>query len=261
MIINFFGRRGSGKTTAIRGNIKHYKPPVVIIDILGNYSDPQLKELSLTNTIQTKETNVAIGEISKYYRDNIDFPNNQNKIIVLQSRNMNLCADYLSAALWEIGGGTLVCDEVDEIQASEAKCFTDAIRYGRNAGPFDGIHLITGCRRPAELGPLGRNLTASANKFYCFGSHDSRDADFFAGAGFGDRAYELMNCPRFSGLFLDYDAQIIGRYHIDRHGNIFHDETATVENQSLKSPDLEDETTALPEGGPSVETVEREENG
>lgn len=245
MVINFFGRRGSGKTTTIRGNLPDFKPPVIVIDILGNFSSMEFT--------QTKTIEECISEIQKYYEQTKDNPYSIHKVIVLHARNMNLCVDYISAALWEIGGGTLVCDEVDEISISEAKCFEDAIRYGRNAGEFNGIHIITGCRRPAELGPLGRNLTASANKFYCFGTHDSRDAEFFKGAGFGERAYELLNIPPFSGLFLDYDKQIIGRYHIDKSGAIFHDETSSVSkiHDSL-SPEIEQE----PEVEPPIETGE-----
>jgi hypothetical protein len=242
MVINFFGRRGSGKTTTIRGNLPDFKPPVIVIDILGNFHNIQ--------STQTQTLKDTISEIEKYYEKTKDNPYSEHKVIVLHARNMNLCVDFISAALWEIGGGTLVCDEVDEIQASEAKCFEDAIRYGRNAGNYNGIHIITGCRRPAELGPLGRNLTASANKFYCFGTHDSRDADFFAGAGFGDRALELLTVPPFSGLFLDYDKQIIGRFHIDRQGHIFHDEVSAVSGPRGPRP----VTTTVPEeGGPSLE--------
>lgn len=206
MVINVFGKRGSGKTTLIRGNIKYYRRPVVILDILGNFTKENIKN---PNLIHTTEIHHAIDSI------NLAFQNKKIEIIILRTGDPDFAIDYLSAALWEIHGGTLVLDEVDAISVAEAPCFDQIVRYGRN----HNVDLITGCRRPAEL---ERNITAAANKFYCFGTHEFRDIEYFYSV-FGDRAEELKNVPQYSGLFLDYDKELFGHYHIDKEGNVFHD--------------------------------------
>lgn len=204
MVICFFGRRGSGKTTVIKGQLQDCKSPIIIIDYLGNFQDPQY--------IQTKK----ISECITLLKDNL---NRDDKLIInLQTHDYNLAADYLSAALWECKGGTLVLDEVDGIDMCDAPCFEQIIRYGRNAGPKNGVHIITGCRRPAEL---SKNITAAANKFYCFQTHEPRDMDYF-GELFGDRAWELLKMEPRTGLFLDYDLNQTGRFFVDPQGNIFH---------------------------------------
>ena len=206
MVVNFFGKRGSGKTYTIKnGVISDCRPPVVIIDILGNYDGSEY--------IQTKEIDQCLREIRNYYLKEIN--NEQtNPVINLTSYDFNLAADYISAALWEINGGTLILDEVDAIDFSESPCFEQNVRYGRN----HNIDLITGCRRPAEL---SKHITAAANKFYCFNTHEHRDMFYFEEI-FGERAYELMRCPEHSGLFLDYDKKTIGRFYVDSSGGIHH---------------------------------------
>lgn len=211
MVINFFGRRGSGKTYTIKAQIPDCKSPIVIIDYLGNFKN-------YPGAIQTTKISDCINKI----RENLDA---ENKVIInLQTYDYNLAADYLSAAMWECQGGTLILDEVDGIDMSEAPCFDQIIRYGRNAGPKNGVHLITGCRRPAEL---SKNITAAANKFYCFQTHEPRDMDYFSEL-FGQKAYELLTMPTHSGLFLDYDKNEIGRFTVDSAGMIYHAEVITT---------------------------------
>lgn len=210
MVINFFGRRGSGKTTTIRGNLKYCRPPIIVIDVLGNFHEE--------NFIQCNSIEEALDEIQRYttssgyhkYRHRAGQP-----IIVVKTGNPALAADYVSAAIWKINGGTLVLDEVDAIRFKEGSCFDEYIRYGRN---HNG-DLLTGCRRPAEL---DRNITAAANKFYCFSTHEFRDIEYFTQSVFGDRALQLQGMPKFSGLYIDYDKHITGTFQIDPLGNIYH---------------------------------------
>ncbi len=239
MVINFFGKRGSGKTTVIKGQIRDCRPPIVIIDILGNYND--------SSYIQTKDIKPCILEIRKYYLKEINSPPGtkiEKNVINIQTSDYNLAIDYLSACMWEINGGTLILDEVDCFEPSEAPCFDENIRYGRN----HNVDIITGCRRPAEL---SRNITAAANKFYCFGTHEPRDIDYFQEI-FGERAYELMRCPKYSGLFLDYDSEKTGRFIVDVQGGIHHteesalnpvsdigSETGEVENQRREAGEID----------------------
>lgn len=211
MVINFFGKRGCGKTTVIKGQLQDCRSPVIIIDILGNYSNSEF--------LQIKEIKQCILEIKNIYLKEKNGYQTK-KIINLKSHDYNLAIDYISACLWEINGGTLVLDEVDCFEFSEAPCFDQIVRYGRN----HNVDIITGCRRPAEL---SRNITAAANKFYCFGTHEPRDVDYFSEI-FGDRAQELMRCPKYSGLFLDYDKELIGRFIVDSQGGIHHTEAAAL---------------------------------
>lgn len=210
MVINFFGRRGSGKTTTIRGNLKYCRPPIIVIDVLGNFHEE--------NFIQCNSIEGALDEIKRYTLSS-DFNRHRNRpgqpVIVLKTGQPDVAADYLSAAIWKINGGTLVLDEVDSIRYKDGSCFDEYIRYGRN---HNG-DLLTGCRRPAEL---DRNITAAANKFYCFSTHEYRDIEYFSASVFGDRAGQLMSMQKFSGLYIDYDRHITGTFQIDPNGNIYH---------------------------------------
>ena len=207
MVINFFGRRGSGKTTAIRGNLKYCRPPILIVDVLGNFENPEF--------IQTTEISDTILEVKKYLE--IRKKNPEKKVFInLKTADPAMAADYLSATIWEINGGTLILDEVDAISVKEDSTFNQYIRYGRNHSG----DLITGCRRPAEV---DRNITAAANKFYCFQTHEIRDIEYFYSI-FGDRAEELMKVEKLSGLFQDYDSNLTGKFRIDISGNIYHTE-------------------------------------
>lgn len=216
MVINFFGRRGSGKTTAIRGNIPSYRRPVVIVDVLGNFQSEEYANVTSSSD--------ALEALIEYRR------NKQPEIICLKTADPEIDVEYLSAALWEMRGGTLVLDEVDSIPISEGSAFDQFIRYGRN---HNG-DIITGCRRPAEL---SKNITAAANKFYCFSTHEARDIEYFSQV-FGEKAEELIRCPRFSGIYVDYDQNIIGKFRIDIEGNIYH---TTQESLFNASEDLERE--------------------
>lgn len=210
MVINFFGRRGSGKTTTIRGNLQYCRPPIIIIDVLGNFHEE--------NFIQCSSIEGGLNEIQRYANSS-EYSKHRNKpglpIIVIKTGNPALAADYYAAALWKINGGTLVLDEVDAIRFKEGSCFDEYIRYGRN---HNG-DLLTGCRRPAEL---DRNITAAANKFYCFSTHEYRDIEYFTQSVFGERALQLQSMPKFSGLYIDYDNHVTGTFQIDPNGNIYH---------------------------------------
>lgn len=198
--ICFFGKRGSGKTTSIRGQLFDCRPPVVILDILGNFDDPTY--------FHTEKISDAILELNNQIKKD------EFKIICLKTADPNLAVDYLSAALYEANGGTLILDEVDAFNFSEASCFDQLIRYGRNKN----VSVITGCRRPAEV---HRNITAAANKLFVLKTNEPRDIDYYSATLFGERAYELMRLPDFHGLFLDYDQNTLGVFKIDEQGKIY----------------------------------------
>lgn len=209
MVINVFGRRGSGKTTLIRGNLQYCRKPIIIIDVLGNFDNPEF--------LQVTDLETMLDALKQFHEKK-----HEQDIICLKTSNPTTGADYGSAAIWEMGGGTLILDEVDSIKMKEGSCFDEYIRYGRN---HHG-DLITGCRRPAEL---DRNITAAANKFYCFQTHEYRDIEYFQNSLFGESAEALMNLPKYSGMFLDYDASTIGTFHIDINGNVYHDSENALE--------------------------------
>lgn len=210
MVINFFGKRGSGKTTTIKGQLEDCRPPVVIIDILGNFPEETLHYDYGLESAQTTEIKDCILKIRDYHLNQDE----SQKIICLKTQDYNLAIDYLSACLWEINGGTLVLDEGDVLDFSEAPCFDQIIRYGRN----HNVDMLFGCRRPAEI---SRNITAAANKFYCFGTHEWRDIEYFRTL-FGEKAEELQKVEKFHGIFLNYDQNLVGTFKIDKLGKIFH---------------------------------------
>lgn len=212
MLINFFGKRGSGKTTAIRGQLNDCRGPVVVLDVLGNFANPEY--------IQTKDASDGILKIA-YYLEN---PKTQ-KIIVVQCSDPDLCLDYICAALWDIGAGTLVLDEVDAFSPYGAPCFDQVIRYGRNRN----LDLITGCRRPAEI---SRNITAGANQIFAFQTQEPRDIDYFKTTLFGERAEQLIIMPKFHGLFIDYDRDLVGTFKIDVEGRIYKLKTLSSSKQT-----------------------------
>ena len=200
MLINFFGKRGSGKTTTINGQLPNCKSPCVVVDILGNFNDSEYLHTS------------SISEACELINSEINDP--INKPIVLKTGDPDLAVDFMSAALWEANGGTLVLDECDAFSFSDAPCFNELISYGRNRN----VDLITGCRRPAEL---HRNITAGANKLFAFQTQEPRDIQYFESTVFGKRAEKLMYLKPFHGLYLDYDKGTFGEYRIDKLGNLF----------------------------------------
>lgn len=217
MVINFFGMRGCGKTTAIKGNIQDCRSPVIIIDLLGNYHH---------YGIQCNNIDEAIEELKKYYL----LPENKKKqfltgyCINLKTADPERAADYISACIWEMKGGTLVFDEIDSVSIKEGSCFDQYIRYGRNHSG----DLITGCRRPAEL---SKNITAAANQFYCFQTHEWRDIEYFHSI-FGEKAEKLMRLPKYHGLFIHYDREIEGVFKTDEVGKIYY-----LKSEPLNSSD------------------------
>ncbi len=173
---------------------------MVIIDILGNYESEEY-----FNSDNISET---IDEIQK------QIEKDRFQIISLQTADPNLSVDFISAALYEADGGTLVLDEVDAFNISESECFDQLIRYGRNKN----VSIITGCRRPAEI---SRNITAAANKIMALKTNEPRDVDYFSGTVFGERAYELLTMPEFHGLYADYDEGTLNYFRFDERGRIF----------------------------------------
>lgn len=167
---------------------------------MGNFNNPEF--------FNTEKISDAIFELNNQIK------RDEYKIICLKTADPNLSADYLSAALYEANGGTLILDEVDAFSFAESPCFDQLIRYGRNRN----VSIITGCRRPAEV---HRNITAAANKLFVLKTNEPRDIDYYSATLFGDRAYELMKLPDFHGLFLDYDQNLTGTFKIDESGKIY----------------------------------------
>ena len=117
MLINFFGKRGSGKTFTIKGQLddENLRGPIVIIDILGNFDDPTY--------IHTNEISDAIVQVEHYFKLKSE-NKNPERIICLKPTDPDLAIDYLSATLYEAkGGGTLILDECDGFSFANAPCF------------------------------------------------------------------------------------------------------------------------------------------
>lgn len=218
MVITVFGKRGSGKTTLIRRLLPYCPGPVVVLDILGNYNKESLiDKLGKVEPFETDDLSEAI----EYLEDWTELENSENKekkkYLIVQTLEPSVAVDYLSQALREIECGTLILDEADAIDINDAPNFDWIIRYGRNKN----IHLVTGVRRPAEL---SRNITAAANKMYLFGTHEPRDVEYYSKTLLGDRADELIKIEKYSGIFVDYDKGLIGKFRIDIGGNIYQTE-------------------------------------
>jgi hypothetical protein len=182
---------------------------VLIIDVLGNYNNPEFRQYS--------DLRKLILDIKEFHLKEKNREIIPQKIFNLKTSDPTVAAEYLSAVVWEINGGTIILDEIDSVRMTDGSCFDEYIRYGRN---HNG-DLITGCRRPAEL---DRNITAAANKFYCFQTHEWRDIEYFSSQVFGERAEELQTMEPYTGLFLDYDARLVGKFKIDIKGRIYHTE-------------------------------------
>lgn len=213
MVTNFFGKRGSGKTHTIKGQLQDLEGPVVVIDFLGNFTayDPDNNPDGIKDAVEVDSDSEAIEKIEDYANN----PEENPKIIIVQTFDPTMTVDFMCLALWEIEGGTLVLDETDAFDIHAAKNFDKVVRYGRNKN----IHLITGVRRPAEI---PKNITAAANKVYAFKTHEPRDVEYFEKTLFGQKAEELLILPDYSGIFIDYDKKIMGNFRVDEHGIIFH---------------------------------------
>lgn len=206
MVTAVFGRRGSGKTTLIRAAIPELKKPVLILDVLGNFSGYGDRDGDWADTDSIPG---ALGALKNYLEKPKEFPG----VIVLQTGDLNNAIDYLCAALWKIHGGTLVLDEVDAIRVADAPCFDEAIRYGRN----HGIDIIFGCRRPAEV---TKNLTAAADRVYCFATREPRDLDYYS-EFLGDKVATIIpKLPQHHGIFCDFNEMTASTFKTDADGTV-----------------------------------------
>lgn len=190
---------------------KSPRAPVVVLDLLGNFDQPRDKK---TNYVFCDKISDIVEKILKYKKD----PDAKKRILVIRPQDPAMAVDFVSEALWQAQGGTLVLDEADAFSVTDAPKFDFLIRYGRNRN----IDLITGCRRPAEI---SRHITAAANKVFCFATQEPRDVEYFKKTLFGERAERLMSLERYHGLFLDYDSLDFGEYHTDHEGRVFVDKT------------------------------------
>lgn len=207
MLITIFGKRGSGKTTFIRGQLEEMPGPVVVIDVLGNFKNEDF--------IETDKVSDAVAMVYDYANN----PKNSDgtpkeKIFVVTSQDPDMAVEYLGAALWHVGGGTLVLDEVDMITYSKGSVIDQIVRYGRNKN----VGLITGCRRPAEL---HKNFTAGANKIYVYNTQEPNDIDYYERTILGTKAQNLRNMPEHTGILIDYDRKEICDFKVDENGKLF----------------------------------------
>lgn len=213
MLVNIFGKRGAGKTHLIKRTLSQCEAPVVVLDILGNFSE-------VPDSYQTEDLADALQKIKDYnvYAEADDNARGLMEeipdIIVLQPADPDEAIDFVSAVLWEEYGGTLVIDEADAFRIASAPCFSQLIRYGRN----HGVHILTGCRRPAEL---DRNITAGANCLYIFQTQEPRDIEYFSKTLIGkEQAERLKNMPEFHGIYINYDKKTIGDFRTDENGDM-----------------------------------------
>lgn len=222
MLVNIFGKRGAGKTHQIKYAIGLCETPVVVLDILGNFAD-------IPNSYQTDSLSDCLQKIkdfnvySEASEDERSFMEEIPPVIVLQPADPDEAIDFVSSMMWHEWGGTLVIDEADGFSMTNAPCFSQLIRYGRN----HGVHILTGCRRPAEL---DRNITAGANCIYIFQTQEPRDIEYFAKTLIGkEQAERLKSLPDYHGLFINYDKKTIGVFKTDEKG-----QTLIIEENSIR---------------------------
>jgi hypothetical protein len=206
MLTAVFGRRGSGKTTMIRAMIPELKKPIVVIDVLGNFEgyEHDGQEWTDVDTIQD-----ALNEIKNYCENSKE----HSGVIVVQSGNLDNAIDFICSALWKIEGGTLVIDEVDAFSFTDAPCYDEAIRYGRNRG----IDVVTGCRRPAEI---SKQITAAADRVYCFVTREPRDIEYYREFLGDEIAFQIPKLPPYHGIYYDFLEQKHGVFKTDENGKI-----------------------------------------
>lgn len=218
MLITIFGKRGSGKTTMIRGNLDNFPGPIVVMDALGNFTpestdNPHFQRLA-ENYRQTEDISEMIEMIEEYFEAKTPEELEEKKVIVVRYGNMNEILDYACAVLWHAKrGGTLVLDEIDMFSEAEAPCFAEVVRYGRNRD----IHVITGCRRPAEI---SKNITAGADRVFVLKTTEPRDIEYYEKTLLHEDAVKLMNLPRYHGLYLDHFNEKKGLFRFDENGQI-----------------------------------------
>lgn len=238
MVEAVFGRRGSGKTTLIRAQIPELKKPVLILDILGNFSG---YEDASGEWLDTTDIPDALSGLKNY----LEKPNENPGIIVLQTGNVDQAIDYFCSALWESGGGTLVLDEVDAIRIADAPCFDEAIRYGRNRG----IDIVFGCRRPAEV---SKNLTAAADRVYCFATREPRDIMYYREFLGDERAERIQKLEVHHGILSDFNEMTFSTFKTTESGEVI------ILNNYRESTETPDSIKADLKNNNKMET---EENG
>src|ERR1035437_7755316 len=217
-----FGRRGSGKTTLIRGLIPEMKKPIMILDILGNFSGYESSGEDWSDHDNIED---ALEALKKYCDEN-EGPG----IITIQTGEVDRACDYFCSALWSIGGGTLVLDEVDAISIAESPCFDEAIRYGRNRG----IDIVFGCRRPAEV---SKNLTAAADLVYCFATREPRDIQYYSEFLGDDVAEQIRSLEINTGIVTDFNEMSHKKYSTDENGTVTILNSSNIKNSTTDKPD------------------------
>lgn len=216
MLVNIFGKRGAGKTHMIKNAVNDCEAPVVIVDILGNFTEDDIPDSKQTDSIADA---LEMIRHYNYYSgasdDERGLMEEAAPVIILQPQNADDAIEYISSMLLEEEGGTLVIDEADAFEMSKDSSFNYLIRYGRNFG----VHVLTGCRRPAEL---NRNITAGANCIYIFQTQEPRDIEYFSKTILGkDQAERLKNLPAHHGLYINYDKKVSGLFKTDAEGSVW----------------------------------------
>lgn len=190
--------------------LRHCQPPIVNIDILGNYVDLYDEKFCV---VVHKDSDM-IDFIERF-----DWSKEQPRMVVVLTDNPDATIEYACLALEErfysTGmGGTLALDEVDGFDKWNTPNFDKMVRYGRNWN----VDILTGCRRPAEI---MRNITANANCFYIFETNESRDVKFFDERFPGIQAERLIYMEEYHGIFINYDNKETGIFKTNEKGEVF----------------------------------------
>jgi len=210
MLVIFFGRRGSGKTHAVKNTIPQCEAPVAVIDVLGNF-----KEQEAYHTTSLAKAVEHLEKYKSFERDEarLEFTDEVEPVLVLTPRDPDEAIEYISSSMWHLHGGTIVIDEGDMLTPYKGSAFDYIIRYGRN----HRVHLLIACRRPAEI---SKNLTAGCNRMFVFQTTEPRDIKYYSETTLGERAFMLSRLPQYHGLYVDNDKRTTGIFKTDDKGQV-----------------------------------------
>jgi hypothetical protein len=171
-IVCVFGRRGQGKTSALRALVKHERR-VIVWDIFREHRVVWTDTLEdLIDYLEANPERFRVG------LSDVDTSSGLHVLVVGKAT----------------GNCTIVLEEVDLLArpAYEPKVFREVVAQGRHWG----LSLFCTSRRPAEVSRL---LTSQASDVICFATHEPRDIAYLR-AVIGDDAERLINLPPLTCL-------------------------------------------------------------